>query len=173
MNNENKIASMEGLMKEMSEALTELRTTTHNKAANTVIADLSSGNKLVALEGLVNEMTTALAELVEAVQGSGTSATEISTTLVEMLGVMQSPASDKSDFKVIAEAIGTMRLQVDAVPVSVNVQPAPVDNHITVQPAAIQILPGERGLVDYDMTVDYDQFSRITKACLTAHPRKK
>jgi len=165
MNKENQIAALEGLAKEMAEALDALKKTTHNNAANASVAQLTGGNKLVALEGFINEMTTALAELVEVTQGSGASTTEISTTLVEMLGVMrEAPAAVKPDFGVITDAIGKLRLQVDA---------TTVDNHITVQPAVVQVIPGERSLVDYEMSVEYDQHNRITKTRLTAHPRKK
>ena len=139
---------------------------------------MSDDKKIAALEGLINEMSTAMAELVEAVQGGGASASEISTTLVEMLELLATRADPvPQDLSVIADAIAKLQINVNAPQVTVKsnieVKPTPIENIIHVVPSTLQVMPGERGLVDYDMSVEYDQQSRITKARLTAHPRKK
>jgi len=139
---------------------------------------MSDENKIAALEGLINEMSAAMAELVEAVQGGGASAAEISTTLVEMLELLakrQDPVPQ--DLSVIADAIAGLQIKVGAPQVTVqntvDVSPTPIENIIHVAPPAVQIVSGERVPVDYDMSVEYDMHNRITKARLVAHPRTK
>jgi len=134
--------------------------------------------KLAAFESLMTEVSTALADVVECMQSGSANANEVSNTLVEMLGVMQAfKPQEPQSFQSIADAIAKLQINVSAPQVtvksSVEVNPTPIENIINVAPSTLQIMPGERGLVDYDMTVEYDQLNRITRTRLTALPRKK
>lgn len=139
---------------------------------------MNEDKKIAALEGLINEMSAAMVELVEAVQGGGASAAEISTTLVEMLDLLakrKDPAPQ--DLSVIADAIAKLQINVSAPQVTVksniDVKPTPIENIINVAPSSVQIVErAAQAPVDYEMRVTYDPQGRIESARMVAQPRK-
>lgn len=129
--------------------------------------------KLAAFESLMTEVSTALADVVDCLQSGRIDASEVSNTLVEMLGVMQD--FKPQDLGAIADAIAKLKINVSAPQVTVKnnieVKPTPIENIIHVAPASVQIM--DRSLMtDYEMQVQYDGQGRIETARLVAVPRK-
>jgi CO dehydrogenase/acetyl-CoA synthase gamma subunit (corrinoid Fe-S protein) len=94
--------------------------------------------ELDALKGLVDELSSALADLVLAAQEGQANTGEISTTLAEMLELARA-AKDKPAQEV----------------------PAPQVN-VTVQPAAVTVMPALGG--DFEITHTYDGDGRIQRS---------
>lgn len=115
-----------------------------------------------AFESLIDELSATLADVVDSMKSGHDSLSEIGTTLVDVLEVLQ--ARKPSDFSPLVSALRDLRINVQAPSVAVNVSPTPIQN--IIQPATVQIIervePG-----DYRLTVKYDQMNRITEALVS------
>lgn len=129
--------------------------------------------KLVAFESLMTEVSTALADVVDCLQSGRSNASEVSNTLVEMLGVMQ--AFKPQDLGAIAAAIAKLQIHVNAPQVTVKsnieVKPTPIENIIHVAPTPVHVMDRSPP-TDYEMKVQYDGQGRIETARLVAVPHK-
>jgi hypothetical protein len=121
-----------------------------------------TATKADAFEALLNEMSTALADVVDAMQSGQESQSEIATTLVDLLQLLESRKPDTS-MADMCDAIKNLRIKASDVTVQVNPTP------ITVAPPVVQIIervqPGA-----YEVTFTYDNHDRLETARLVPLP---
>lgn len=123
------------------------------------------------LKALVAELSSALADMVVALQDGRGPAEEISTTLVEMLQAMRDRKPDVDTAAVLA-ALKTLRITAPEVKVhnEINVSPTPIHNNLPAP--VVQFIEREKA-DEFELTVKYDNFDRITNAVIKRLPAKK
>lgn len=131
---------------------------------------MSNELKLQAFESLMLEIGTAMADIVEALQQGRSSNDEISTTLVDMLGLMAEGQTGKQPMDGVIAAIKALRLNVAPAQIRVEVLPTPINNIVNTAAPVVQVI--ERVPVDYEVKWQYDGMGRIESTRIIAQPRK-
>lgn len=127
---------------------------------------MNADEKLNAFEELLNEMSGGLADLVQTMKDrSGDGAMEeVSSTLVEMLAVMQK-ARTSVDLSEVVAAIKAIRMTAPSVQVA-----APdvhVTHEVTVQPAQVQILERAPPREFSIHSLTYDRLGRLESGVIS------
>lgn len=122
----------------------------------------------------MTEVSSAMADIVETLQHGKSSNDEISTTLVDMLGLMADGQTGARSMDGVIAAIQALRLNVAPARITVKnlieVSPTPIQNIVNTAAPVVQVL--EHAPVDYEVKWQYDGMGRIESTRLIAQPRK-
>lgn len=125
-------------------------------------------NTAEALDTLMNEISAALADVEQAMRAGHESQSEIATSLVEIVQLMEARKTSTP----IAELVEAVKaIRITAPDVTITVSPTPVTVAAPVVQIMERIKPGA-----YEMTFTYDRLDRLETATLvplSAVPAKK